>query len=93
MYLDHEPTHTALLAERAFLRKLEGGCQVPIGGYATIKDDVLTIKGMVGSLDGKQSFRAEKSGEAQHAEHIGKQLGEEILLMGAGKILDEIYNQ
>jgi hydroxymethylbilane synthase len=51
------------------------------------------LKGVVGSLDGKQSFRAKTSGEAQHAEHIGKKLGEEILLMGAGKILDEVYNQ
>lgn len=93
MNLDDEPTHTALLAERAFLRKLEGGCQVPIGGYATIEDDVLTLKGVVGSLDGKKSFSAQKSGEPQDAEYIGKKLGEEILLMGADKILDEVYNQ
>jgi len=93
MNLDHEPTHTALLAERAFLRKLEGGCQVPIGGYATIEDDVLTLRGMVGSLDGKQSFCSQISGEPQDAEYLGKKLGEEILLMGADKILDEIYNQ
>jgi hydroxymethylbilane synthase len=93
MNLDDELTHTALLAERAFLRKLEGGCQVPIGGYATIEDDVLTLKGMVGSLDGKKTIRAEKSGEPQDAEYIGKKLGEEILLMGADKILEEVYSQ
>ncbi len=91
MPLDHEPSHSALLAERAFLRKLEGGCQVPIGGYATIDDKTLTLKGLVGSLDGKQILKAEKSGPAQDAEFIGNSLGKEILQMGADKILKEIY--
>jgi len=93
MPLDHEPTHTALLAERAFLQKLEGGCQVPIGGYATINDEILTLKGLVASLDGKQIFKAEKSGPTQDAEQIGKTLGKEILQMGADKVLKEIYSQ
>jgi len=93
MPLDHELTHTALLAERAFLLKLEGGCQVPIAGHATIADETLTLKGMVGSLDGKQNLRAEKSGPTQEAERIGKALGEEILRMGADKILKEVYEQ
>ena len=93
MPLDHELSHTAVLAERAFLRKLEGGCQVPIAGYATINDGTLTLKGLVASLDGKKIIKAEKSGPTQDAGIIGNSLGEEILQMGAGKILKEIYEQ
>lgn len=93
MPLDHEETHIALLAERAFLKKLEGGCQVPIGGYATINHGTLTLQGLVGTLDGKQILRGEKSGPPQDAERIGEALGEEVLQMGADKILKEIYSQ
>ena len=89
--LDDGITHTAVLAERAFLATLEGGCQVPIGGYATIEKGNLTLKGLVGNLDGTKMFKSQKSGPDHEAEKIGKELGKEILQMGADKILKEIY--
>lgn len=89
--LDHEATHTALEAERGFLRVLEGGCQVPIGAYATLDGDQLAIRGMVGSLDGKVIHKSENKGPAQQAETLGETLARELLEMGADKILKEIY--
>jgi hydroxymethylbilane synthase len=89
--LDHEETHRALEAERGFLTRLEGGCQVPIGVYATIDDETLHLRGVVGSLDGKQLIKAEKKGSIEDPEAIGIELAGEILGMGADKILKEVY--
>lgn len=89
--LDHEETHIALDAERAFLKVLGGGCQVPIGAYAALDGENLTLKALVGSLDGRQIFRAEKTGLSRDARNIGESLGKELLGQGAGKILEEIY--
>ena len=95
MDLDHEHTHLALDAERAFVGELEGGCQVPIGTYATLDDDndILTVKGIVASLDGKTIYQADKQGPSLNAKILGQELGKEILAMGADKILKEIYQQ
>ncbi|MFQ5482397.1 MAG: hydroxymethylbilane synthase [Nitrospinaceae bacterium] len=90
--LDHEATHRAIEAERAFLKRLEGGCQVPIGAYATIEGEVLRLQGMVGSLDGKRTFKAEKSGSADDSFRVGHDLAGEILAMGADQVLKEIYD-
>jgi hydroxymethylbilane synthase len=89
--LDHEATHQALEAERAFLARLEGGCQVPLGAYATLHGDALTIRGFVGSLDGRTIHKAEKTGLAQQAGNVGVALAEALLQMGADKILREVY--
>ena len=89
--LDHEETHRALEAERSFLTRLEGGCQVPIGVYATIEGETLHLRGLVGSLDGKQMLKAERKGSVEDPGAIGFQLAEEILEMGADKILKEVY--
>ena len=89
--LDHEDTHIAIDAERAFLKVLEGGCQVPIGGYATLDDGEITLRGVVGSLDGKRIFRSEKKGPLDQNIQLGMDLGKELLDMGAGEILKEIY--
>ena len=89
--LDHEETHLALEAERSFLTRLEGGCQVPIGVYATIEGETVHLRGLVGSLDGKQILKAERKGSTEDPEGIGFQLAGEILEMGADKILKEVY--
>ena len=91
--LDHEETTIALEAERAFLKVLGGGCQVPIGGYATVEEDNVTLRGLVGSLDGKQIFRSKKSGHINQAANLGVELAREILSMGAGHVLKEVYEQ
>jgi len=89
--LDHEETHQALEAERSFLRVLEGGCQVPIGAYATLEKEELTIRGLVGSLDGQTIFKNEMKGSVQDAVRLGASLAEQILAMGADKVLNELY--
>jgi hydroxymethylbilane synthase len=91
MALDHEETHLALDAERAFVDVLEGGCQVPIGAYATLDKERISLSGLVASLDGKTIYQAIKQRPLAEAKQLGQELGKEILAMGADKILKEIY--
>ena len=88
---EHRPTRIAVTAERALLAALEGGCQVPIAGYATLKGDTLTLDGLVASLDGKRYIRQVLSGPAGEAEAIGARVAEQLLDGGAQPILQEIY--
>ena len=90
--LEHGPTAARCLAERAFLRELEGGCQVPIGVNTAIEGDTLTLTGMVASLDGKRLIRDQQSGSIADAETIGKQLADTLKGQGAGEILKEIFD-
>jgi hydroxymethylbilane synthase len=78
-------------AERAFLKRLEGGCQVPIGGHATLEDDELVLRGMVADLSGQRLIRRGLMGKPGDAEDIGAQLAETILESGGEEILEEIY--
>ena len=88
----HDPeTYYAVLAERALLRKLEGGCQVPIGVYSEIKSNELFLKAYVGSVNGKFAFRDNISGNKKEAEKLGKELAAKLLNAGAKEILDEIF--
>jgi hydroxymethylbilane synthase len=88
--LIHSPTTQRCLAERSFLRELEGGCQVPIGVNSMIVGDRLTLKGMVASLDGVQMIKAEVTGDQKEAEAIGIELAQELKGLGAQAILDVI---
>jgi hydroxymethylbilane synthase len=74
-------------AERAFLARLEGGCTVPLGGYALLEGDRLWLRGFVGSPDGAQVIRGERRGPASAAADIGQALAEELLNRGADRIL------
>ena len=89
--LRHGPTWTAVLAERAFLATLQGGCQVPIAGFAEVADGRVTLRGLVGSLDGQTVIRGSRSGSPVDAESLGSDLGEELLDRGAREILEEVY--
>ena len=89
--LEHAPTAARCLAERAFLRELEGGCQVPIGVNTVIEDDTLTLTGMVASLDGTRLIRDECSGPVSDPEVLGVKLAGELKSRGAGEILQEIF--
>jgi hydroxymethylbilane synthase len=91
--LDHKDTSICVTAERSFLKKLEGGCQVPIGAYAQIQDGTLTIDGLVGSLDGKTLVKDTIQGRPEDAESLGTQLAERLLARGAKEILDEVYGR
>ena len=90
--LDHEVTNHAVEAERAFLRRLEGGCQVPIGAYATIDGNSVHLTGMVGSLDGKRIIKSERTGNTEDPGRVGYDLAGELLDQGASEILKEVYD-
>ncbi|QIQ21254.1 hydroxymethylbilane synthase [Zophobihabitans entericus] len=90
--LDHAPTRTCLIAERAMNKQLQGGCQVPIGCYAELKDNQLVVNALVGSLDGKTIIRAARTTQPALAEQIGIELANELLSNGAKAILDEVYS-
>jgi hydroxymethylbilane synthase len=89
--LAHQPTMITVSAERAFLKRLEGGCQVPIGGQATMDGEVVVLTGMLADLRGQRLIRREKVGEARWPESVGEQLAEEILEAGGAEILKDIY--
>ena len=89
--LEHRPTSLRCLAERAFLRTLEGGCQVPIGVNTRFDGDELVLTGMVASLDGKQLIRDELRAPQDQAEDLGNRLAELLRSQGAGEILAKIF--
>ncbi len=89
--LNDQATQTTVTAERAFLHRLEGGCQVPIAAYATLADEHLVLDGLVASVDGKTVIRDQIKGTHQQARSLGIQLAERLLSRGGDKILREIY--
>jgi len=103
--LNHKETSIAVRAERAFLRKLEGGCQVPIAAYARIehraegkeqraqKDSLLVMDGLVGSVNGQRIIKGHIEGNLNDYESLGNRLAEDLLSRGAHEILAEVYNR
>ncbi len=92
-FLNDEESWIAVSAERAFLKKLEGGCQVPIAAFARIIGTTLTIDGLVGTIDGKRLIRHHQEGPIEKAESLGIELAEILLGKGAREILNEIYQR
>jgi hydroxymethylbilane synthase len=88
--LDHAPTRAATTAERAFLARLEGGCQIPIGALGTIDGDTLRLRGLVASLDGATVIRGEHSGPAADAVEVGRALAGTLIDDGARAVLEEV---
>ncbi|MBN2885514.1 MAG: hydroxymethylbilane synthase, partial [Chromatiaceae bacterium] len=88
--LAHRDTSDRVLAERAMNARLNGGCQVPIGGHAVLEGDQLHLKGLVGTTDGKRILRAEASGPREQAEAIGVRVAEDLLAQGADAILSAL---
>jgi len=78
-------------AERAMNRQLQGGCQVPIAGYAELEGDELRLRGLVGSPDGSRVIRDEITGPRRQALELGQTLAESLLRRGADRILRELY--
>jgi len=89
--LHHQPTAWCVQAERAFLRRLGGGCQVPIAGHCVIDNGTLAMEGLVCDLEGKRYIRQSASGECANGEAMGTALAEKLLAAGAKEILDELY--
>lgn len=92
-FLDHLETRTAVETERAFLARLEGGCQVPIAAHATISGKRVTIEGLVGAVDGSVVYRKNDAADACDRDALGVRLAEALLDEGAGEILKEAYGQ
>ncbi|MGE8684395.1 MAG: hydroxymethylbilane synthase [Acinetobacter sp.] len=89
--LMHTETNVCVRAERAFNAYLEGGCQVPIAGYATLQDGQIHLEGRVGSVDGQTLLKAEQVGTPEQAEQLGVALAQDLLAQGAGEILKALY--
>ncbi len=89
--LNHPPSRTAVLAERALLQRLEGGCQVPIAAHATVEGDTLVLDGLIAGVDGRDLIRDVVRGPASEPERLGVRLAERLLAGGGDKILDSIY--
>ncbi len=91
-FLDHPVTRWTVLAERSFLKTLQGGCQVPIGGFAYLKNaEIMEMIGFLCSLDGKNNIFVKKQSHVSQYESLGKAVAEEVLERGGDKILKEVY--
>jgi hydroxymethylbilane synthase len=92
MQLHDIDTGLCVSAERAMNARLNGGCQVPIAGFAQLVQGQLVLQGLVGHPDGSLLYRAENSGAIEQAEDIGQALADDLLAQGAGAILQALYN-
>ena len=90
-FMDHRATTVAVRAERTYLKRLEGGCQVPLAGFATLNGETLTMTGLVAPIDGSRLLKVEKSGPAGEAEALGLAVAEELLAAGGREILEAVY--
>ena len=86
--LNHGPTERSVLAERAMLRALEGGCRVPVGAISAVRGTVVRLRGVVVSPDGALAYRGEAEGE--EPEEVGERLARDLLEQGAAVVLEEI---
>src|SRR5512139_315198 len=91
--LNHYETETCVRGERACLRRLEGGCQVPIAAHAKLIEGRLVIDGLVGSVSGDRIIRSRAEGRPEDAKALGTKLAEDLLSKGADKILSEVYGR
>ena len=92
-FLNDQKTTVAVTAERAFLYRLEGGCQVPIGAFAEVIGDGVKLTGLVASIDGSVVLKESLKGSSEDAQQLGNQLANKLLDMGAREILAEVYDQ
>ncbi len=89
--LNCEKAYVGSICERAFLRKLQGGCQVPVGAYTKFENETITLYGVIADLDGKKIIKDKLSGDKNSAESIGIKLAEMLLQNGGDTILSEIH--
>jgi hydroxymethylbilane synthase len=91
--LNHEPTETCLRTERAFLKRLQGGCSIPVFGLATLHEEEIRMTGGIISLDGSELLHKVQSGSPAFPEELGTALAEELIEAGADRILADIRKQ
>lgn len=92
-FINHPQTWIEVSAERAFLKRLGGGCQLPIAGYGRKMECDIILSGLLGSLDGRVLIRDEVRGHCDNAEALGTLLADRILSKGGKAILDEVYKK
>jgi hydroxymethylbilane synthase len=92
-FLDHAQTRACVLAERAFLFGLDGGCQVPIAGEAILDGNMVTLTGVVGDVDGTGFVTRQQSAKVKDVETMGRELAREVLDAGAREILERLYGE
>ncbi len=90
-FLHHPQTALAVAAERAFLLRLEGGCQVPIGAHAILEGATVHLTGLIASVDGRQLIKDTISGPVEQADQLGTSLAETLLARGGKALLDAVY--
>lgn len=88
--INHSESEVAITAERSMLRRLEGGCQIPIGAYAEVVSGKIKLRGMIGSPDGKRIVRSEITGLTSEAELVGQNLANILLENGGKEILEKL---
>ena len=91
-FLNNETTRLEVGAERAFLKHLGGGCQLPIAAYGKIQGNQLLVRGLVGGMDGRVMLRDEVSGTPTSNQELGEELADKILARGGRELLDEVAN-
>jgi hydroxymethylbilane synthase len=91
--LNDRDTAIRVRAERALNHRLQGGCQVPIAGYAELAHGVILLRGLVGTVDGSKIIHGEIAGQPEDAEYLGRVLAEDLLTRGADEILESLYAQ
>ncbi len=92
-FLNHPDTAAAVAAERALLKRCEGGCQVPIAAHGTVSGDTLNLVGFIASVDGKETVRDSISGPAADAVRLGTELADRLLAAGGKAILEDVYQR
>jgi hydroxymethylbilane synthase len=88
--LHHKETAIRINAERALNARLNGGCQVPIGGFAELEGDNIRLRGLIGFPDGSKLFRSEKTSTHAQAEELGVEIAEDLLSQGGGEVLKHL---
>lgn len=92
-FLNHADTAAAVAAERALLKRCEGGCQVPIAAHGTVSSNMLTLVGFIASVDGKETVRDSISGTTADAVKLGIELADRLLAAGGKAILENVYQR
>lgn len=92
-FLQDDETSVRVRAERAFLLRLEGGCQVPIGAFAVVEKDLISLTGLIAAVDGSRMLKETVSGPLADAEQMGRSIAEKLLGMGGAEILAEVYER
>ncbi len=91
--INHQQTQNEVTAERAFMKTLMGGCQVPVGAYSNTSKGIITLTGFVASLDGITYLKDSVSGSINEASILGEELAKQLIALGANEILNQIRNK